>query len=90
MLQLYDDMNLALAPRVTAPVRVRMCAICGCNVRPGAVLHAMAVVKAAGLPTKFSLRTADTAALGHGLTGADVRQHYLDLGFTVFMESGAY
>ena len=33
---------------------------------------------------------ADTASLGHGLTGAAVRQHYLDMGFTVFMESGAY
>ena len=32
--------------------------------------HAMmAVVKAAGLSTKFSIRTGDTPALGHGLTG---------------------
>jgi hypothetical protein len=50
----------------------------------------MALVRKAGLPTRFSLRTADTAALGHGLTGQAVRQHYLDMGFTVFMESGAY
>ena len=52
--------------------------------------HAMAVVKAAGLSTRFSIRTADTPALGHGLTGKAVRQHYLDMGVTVFMESGAY
>ena len=54
------------------------------------LIHAMAVVKAAGLKTKFSVRTGDTAALGHGLTGAAARQHYLDLGVTVFMETGGY
>jgi hypothetical protein len=50
----------------------------------------MAAVKAAGKTTRFSLRTNDTPSMGHGLGGAAARQHYIDMGVTVFMEAGSY
>ena len=54
------------------------------------VRHALQVLKSAGNNTRLSLRTAGAQAAGipgsQELTGVECRQHYIDMGVTVFME----